>query len=73
MNAWRSLSPQQYACAMLLRDGLENSEIASKMGVSRLTVKAHLEHAYTRSGAKNRVQLALMAERGELRANEVTA
>jgi len=58
---------------MLLREGLADSEIALRLGISRPTVKNHLAHAYSRSGARNRVQLALMAERGELRTNEVTA
>ncbi len=60
------LAPQQYAVAMLLRDGLSDKVIAAKLGASPYTVKNHLANAYARTGAKNRVQLALMAERGQL-------
>ena len=73
MNAWRSLAPKQYACAMLLREGLEDSEIAARLGVALSTVKKHLSQAYNNSGARNRVQLALMAERGELKTKQEAA
>ena len=61
------LSPQQYACAALLREALTNAEIAQRVGVQTHTVREHLHRAMQHTGARNRVELALMVERGIVR------
>jgi DNA-binding CsgD family transcriptional regulator len=60
------LPPQQYAVAMLLTSALCNKEIAREMGVDFRTVKYHLHKALQKTRARNRIALALMAERGQL-------
>lgn len=62
------LSPQQYECVSLVARGLENSEIAEVLGLERGTVKRHLEMALRKTGARNRVVLALMFERRQIAA-----
>ena len=41
--------------------GMTNSEIAEVMGISLKTVKFHVTNTLAKTGAKNRVQLALLA------------
>jgi DNA-binding CsgD family transcriptional regulator len=60
------LSAMQFRCVSLVARGLEDSEIAAELGVARGTVKAHLQHARDRTGARNRVELALMFVRGAI-------
>ena len=60
------LPPQQYAVAMWLRSALCNKEIAREMGLEHNTIRVHLHHAMKKARARNRVELALMAERGQL-------
>ena len=43
----------------LVVKGLTNIEIASNLTVSRHTVKAHLEHIYSKLGVHNRLQAVL--------------
>lgn len=61
-----TLAPQQYACVSLVARGLEDNEIAEVLGLSTGTVKVHLQAARKHTGARNRVILALMFERGEI-------
>jgi DNA-binding CsgD family transcriptional regulator len=61
------LSPQQYACVALVARGMTASEIASELGLAQNTVKAHLQHARDKTGARNRIELALMFVRGAIR------
>jgi DNA-binding NarL/FixJ family response regulator len=47
----------------LVAAGLANKAIASRLGISEKTVKAHLTAAFARIGVTDRVQAALWAER----------
>ncbi len=60
------LSPQQATASRLAARGLSNTEIAAQMGIAYGTVKIHLHNALVRTGARNRVELILMVERGEI-------
>jgi DNA-binding CsgD family transcriptional regulator len=40
----------------LVRDGLTNQQIATRLGISPATVVKHLEHVFARVGAQNRTQ-----------------
>ena len=50
------LTPRQRCVLRLVRDGLTNAQIAARTGMSEATVGKHLEHVYTRTGARNRAQ-----------------
>jgi DNA-binding NarL/FixJ family response regulator len=45
----------------LVAQGLSNGEIAERLVISPLTVKTHLGHALTKSGARDRTQLVVLA------------
>lgn len=62
-----SLSEHQIACALLVAEGLQDKEIAQRIGCAVSTVKAHLQFARLKLGARNRVELAVMVERGMVR------
>jgi predicted ATPase/DNA-binding CsgD family transcriptional regulator len=62
-HGWESLTPTELEVARHLAAGLTNPQIATKMFVSRSTVKTHLAHIYTKLGTTSRAQLAIEAER----------
>jgi DNA-binding CsgD family transcriptional regulator len=58
------LSPRQLELARLVADGYTNAEIASKLQLSRQTVKNHVRAAYEKLGVHNRVLLSLKMTKG---------
>jgi DNA-binding NarL/FixJ family response regulator len=60
------LSPREAEVLRLVVDGLLNKQIASRLGITERTVKAHLTSAYQRIGVADRTQAALWAERHDL-------
>ncbi|WP_296499971.1 helix-turn-helix transcriptional regulator [uncultured Actinomyces sp.] len=69
---WPRLSRQRRGSAGELEviaaaaEGLTTEEIANRLYISVSTVKAHLRSAQERVGARNRVHLAVLAERAGL-------
>ncbi|HEX4215819.1 MAG TPA: response regulator transcription factor [Candidatus Dormibacteraeota bacterium] len=57
------LTARQRQVLGLVRRGLANKQIASQLGISEKTVKAHLSRTFQRIGAADRTQAALWAER----------
>lgn len=57
------LSPRETEVLRLVVDGLLNKQIASRLGITERTVKAHLTSAYQRIGVADRTQAALWVER----------
>ena len=55
------LSAQEAKVLGCLVDGKSNSDIAGALGISSKTVKFHLTNIFAKTGAKSRVQLALLA------------
>jgi DNA-binding NarL/FixJ family response regulator len=53
-----SLTPRQVQVADLLQDGLRNSQIGDKLGISPHTVRRHVEEILRRLGVANRTQAA---------------
>jgi DNA-binding NarL/FixJ family response regulator len=53
------LSPRQREVAALITEDFSNGEIAARLVLSEGTVANHMEHILRRSGARNRVQLAV--------------
>jgi predicted ATPase/DNA-binding CsgD family transcriptional regulator len=60
-TGWGSLTPTEREVVSLVVDGLSNPEIASRLFVSRATVKTHLSHVYAKLGVANRTELATYA------------
>ena len=54
------LSPRQEEILALVTDGLQNKQIAHRLGISEATVKAHVSKTIHQTGCNNRVGLALL-------------
>lgn len=61
------LSPAECAVARLVLDGLSNKEIASSLGRSDLTVKAHVAAILRKAQAPSRGRFIASVYRGALR------
>jgi DNA-binding NarL/FixJ family response regulator len=57
------LSEREREVIRLVAQGLPNKRIASELGISEKTVKAHLTHIFQRIGVTDRTQAALWARR----------
>ena len=55
------LTPQQFKVLMMMSQGLLNKQIASELGVSEATVKAHVTAIMSKLGVNNRTQAVLAA------------
>lgn len=53
------LSPRELEVARAVAEGRSNREIADLFGITERTVKAHLGAAFDKTGARDRLQLAL--------------
>lgn len=56
---WRNpdgLSPREVEVLALIADGRSNQEIADALVVSMATVKTHVNHVFTKTGARDRAQ-----------------
>jgi DNA-binding CsgD family transcriptional regulator len=61
------LTPREWDCLRTLAQGYRDAEVAEVTGISRSTVRFHLENVVQKLGCKNRVQaLALAAQLGLL-------
>ncbi|MEV4314458.1 LuxR C-terminal-related transcriptional regulator [Actinocrispum sp. NPDC049592] len=58
---WASLTPTELDVVRLVAEGLSNPEIATRLYMSRGTVKAHLTHIYAKLAVTNRTELAILA------------
>ena len=57
------LTERQTELAMLVAQGMSNSEVGERLGIAPATVKKHLEQVYNRLGVSNRTQLAVLMMR----------
>lgn len=60
------LTAREVEVLTLVRDGLANKQIATRLDISERTVKAHLTSAFSRIGVSDRTQAALWAQRNGL-------
>lgn len=58
---WDSLTPTELNVVNLVVEGLSNPEIATRLFVSRATVKTHLSHIFAKLDVANRTELATRA------------
>ncbi|TDE95068.1 response regulator transcription factor [Occultella glacieicola] len=65
-EAMATLTAREGDVAIAVGHGLSNAEIARRLFVSEATVKTHLSAAQAKLGARNRVDVAVMAERAGL-------
>jgi DNA-binding NarL/FixJ family response regulator len=59
-NALSLLTEREQEIAKFLAEGASNKVIASRIGVTERTVKAHLTSIFRKTGATDRLQLALL-------------
>ena len=57
------LTTREREVLLLAREGLTNKQIASRLGITLSTVKAHLSSAFVRIGVADRTSAAMWAER----------
>jgi predicted ATPase/DNA-binding SARP family transcriptional activator/DNA-binding CsgD family transcriptional regulator len=60
-TGWSSLSPSELEVVRLVGQHLTNPQIASRLFVSRATVKTHLVHVFAKLGINSRSELAAEA------------
>ncbi len=58
---WESLTATENRIAALVRDGLTNREIGTKLFVSPRTVQTHVSHILQKTGLRSRVEIARFA------------
>lgn len=59
-SALRVLSPREHEVAVTVAHGRSNAEIATDLGMTVATVKAHVSHVLTKLAMDNRTQVALL-------------
>ena len=66
-EAFSSLSRRERETLSLLADGLSNSEIAERLGISEKTVRNHLSHLFDKLGVWSRAQAIVFARDRDFR------
>ena len=61
-----SLTPRERQVLRLVADGLSNKRIAVRLRLSAFTVRNHVQHILTKSGAHNRAEVVSFAFRGRV-------
>ncbi|MFA5377180.1 MAG: LuxR C-terminal-related transcriptional regulator [Dehalococcoidia bacterium] len=59
----RQLTPRQIEILELVRDGLTNKEIASKLEVAEASIKCHITNIHVKLNARDRTQAVVIALR----------
>ncbi len=60
-NSMQRLSEREKQIAFLVSRGLKNKDIASELKISENTVKRHLQSIFSKTGARDRLELAVLA------------
>lgn len=60
-GALDELTPREKEVVCLVAEGLSNDEIATRLTLSPLTVRTHVQRALTKTGARDRAQLVVLA------------
>jgi DNA-binding CsgD family transcriptional regulator len=62
VHGWAALTVAEVRIAALVREGLTNREIGSRLFVSPRTVQTHVSHILQKTGLRSRVEIARFAE-----------
>jgi DNA-binding NarL/FixJ family response regulator len=65
-SGWDALTPTERQVLDLVVEGLTNPQIASRLVMSRATVKTHVSHCLTKLGMASRSEMAAAAARRSL-------
>ena len=57
-TGWASLTATEVRIAALVRDGLTNREIGTRLHISPRTAQAHISHILQKTGLRSRVEIA---------------
>ena len=52
----RALTERELECLQIIAKGLSNNEAAKVLGLSKATIRTHLEHIYQKLDVTNRVE-----------------
>ena len=72
-SGWAALTPTEARIAVLVRDGLTNREIGTRLFVSPRTVQTHVSHILQKTGLRSRVEVARAAGEQIRRMADVSA
>ncbi|HXP54324.1 MAG TPA: LuxR C-terminal-related transcriptional regulator [Streptosporangiaceae bacterium] len=72
-SGWAALTPTEARIAVLVREGLTNREIGTRMFVSPRTVQTHVSHILQKTGLRSRVEVARAAGEQIRRMADVSA
>ena len=61
----RPLTPRQHQIAELVSCGMSNKEIAARLLITEVTVRAHVNDIFKKLGVRHRVQLAIQFARSD--------
>ena len=61
-HGWAALTATEVRIAALVRDGLTNREIGTRLFISPRTVQTHVSHILQKTGLRSRVEIARFAE-----------
>ena len=61
-----ALTPRETQVLQLIAEGLPNTEIRHRLGISQATIKTHINRIYTKTGARDRSQAVRYAFRNGL-------
>jgi DNA-binding NarL/FixJ family response regulator len=61
-HGWAALTATEVRITALVRDGLTNREIGTRLFVSPRTVQTHVSHILQKTGLRSRVEIARFAE-----------
>ena len=60
---WNTLTAREREVARHIVRGVRNKQVAAELGISEITVKAHVSAIFRKLGVSNRVQAGLEARR----------
>jgi pimeloyl-ACP methyl ester carboxylesterase/DNA-binding CsgD family transcriptional regulator len=65
-SAFSALSPRERELAALIAEGLDNAQIAARLGISEKTVRNHITRVFAKLGVETRAQAIVLANRAAL-------